>query len=148
MKRGVQLLYDFIEQKVEDEILENRFDQYKQLLKKPIGFLDEDYIKGRDERLYQSIKRQRRNQRQTLEEKRKRLIPKPLRIPQGIDFKKLSETTRSSRREYMMRQKERARLMTIKAELKKKGVINFEDYFSEKELGIMNTELDGYNMKL
>ena len=29
MKKGVHLLYDFIEQKVEDEILENRYDTYK-----------------------------------------------------------------------------------------------------------------------
>ena len=39
-------------------------------------------------------------------------------------------------------------MLTIKAKLKKRGVVNFEDYFSEKELEIMNTELDGYNMKL
>ena len=48
----------------------------------------------------------------------------------------------------MKKQKEKARLLQIKAKLAKKGVVNFDDYFTDYELTVLNTELDGYNMKL
>ena len=48
----------------------------------------------------------------------------------------------------MKKQKERAKLLQIKSKLATKGVVNFDDYFTQYELSVMNTELDGYNMEL
>ncbi len=58
--------------------MENRYLTYKKLVKKPLGFLDEEYIKDRDERIYNTYKRKRRNLRQKEEIRRIRLQPKPL----------------------------------------------------------------------
>jgi len=61
MKKGVRILYDFIDQKVEEEIMEDRYNTYSKLRRKPLAFEDEDYVKDRCERKKRAKRRTRRN---------------------------------------------------------------------------------------
>ena len=44
MKKGSRLLYDFVERKIEDEVLDEKLDTLSKLRRKPRGFEDDEYL--------------------------------------------------------------------------------------------------------